>query len=161
MSRVKQMAAIREWLLEYMPQTPVEKRSKNFVTKQERVTYLKQIVNQQALRYKITKELIDRLQIKTKLREEDIRLAVNTVFEMIERELVQGYKVYIQNFGTFLLRRIERTHSDVEVVFRSNELWRSSYNTPNSPRKLGLGANKKIPLDGTKKLRKITRTLVK
>ena len=154
MDKDKQLEELRSWLMDNMPQTPVEKRTLNFVTNKERQKILRKKINVFNERCRITQQLISRIAIKTSINKEDVNRGANTILEMIEKELTKGYKVIIEHFGEFSLKRRRKSDYDVGIVFKSDDIWLKGFNDPINKKELGLG--KKLPIKHKRKLRKLT-----
>lgn len=138
MSR-KNYDALRDWLNDFMPMTPIDKKSINFLNKKDREKRLKQKVEEFVVKAKLPlkwrKELSDRLLID----DSDIVKATNTIIEMIEKELMAGHRVRIANFGDFLTRNRKESGFDTKnATFQPIESWLREINAPLYQEEIGL-----------------------
>lgn len=144
MTTETRLKELRTWLINNMPQTPVEQRTRNFISEKDR----KKLINKNLVQYKsrcrITKELVSRIAIKTSLTNDQVVRGTNTILEMIEKELTKGYKVIIEHFGEFSLKKQNNSGFDVTIVFKGTDLWIKSFNKALKKEEIGLFQTVKI-----------------
>jgi hypothetical protein len=133
--RQEKLNQLRTWLMENMPQTPIEQRSINFIPKKERAKILKQKTNQykektvDAINWR--QKLADRLSINYN----DVTLATNTIIVLIEQTLAKGENVRLKNFGDFIICYYENI---IRTRFKADEQWLRAINGPLFKDEIGL-----------------------
>ena len=136
-SRETKLQALRAWLMEYMPQTPLEQRSANFITKKEREKRL--LENNKKITKRAEKLVEWRVSLAAKLgiAEEDIVLASNTIVELLEQTLIKSERVTINGFGTFKPIYSE-VRDQMEIRFHVDESYQRALNDPIFQTDIGL-----------------------
>lgn len=154
MYRTTQLEILKEWLMENMPQTPVEERTMNYISNSDRKKLLSKKTRLFKEKCRITKALIARIALKTALNEDITIKAANTILEMMEKELTKGYKVIIEHFGEFKVSsKTNSKNYDLNISFSVNDLWLKSFNDPIHLSELGL--SRKVNVGKKRSIRKL------
>lgn len=122
------LVELRAWLIENIPRSASTNGDFRFVNKRQRTKLLINRGKAMKQKARISMKWRSDLSNRLKICEDDVVRTINTILEMLDKELAKGGTVRISGFGDFITAESQR--GGRECRFRADEDWTRSVNDP-------------------------------